>query len=151
MHWWLAQRPRSFCCLADHIGAESYPLLALLSALLPPLACSPGTSSIHLTPPGPRPQGFRTKEEVQRFSDVMDEMAYIVATKHSGSLKGEHSTGRNMAPYVEVEWGSKAYELMWELKELFDPQHVLNPGKALLENPLVAPCFVDCLAHSVLS
>ena len=32
-------------------------------------------------------QGFRTAEEVQRFSDMMDEMCYIVATKHSGSLK----------------------------------------------------------------
>ena len=32
-------------------------------------------------------QGFRTAEEVQRFSDLMDEMCYIVATKHSGSLK----------------------------------------------------------------
>ena len=32
-------------------------------------------------------QGFRNAEEVQRFSDMMDEMCYIVATKHSGSLK----------------------------------------------------------------
>ncbi len=32
-------------------------------------------------------QGFRSPEEVQRFSDMMDEMCYIVATKHSGSLK----------------------------------------------------------------
>lgn len=32
-------------------------------------------------------QGFRSPEEVQRFSDMMEEMCYIVATKHSGSLK----------------------------------------------------------------
>ncbi len=76
-------------------------------------------------------QGFRTPEEVQRFSNLMDEMCYIVATKHGGSLKGEHGTGRNIAPYVEMEWGSKAYELMWELKELFDPHYVLNPGVIL--------------------
>ncbi|KAK9821918.1 hypothetical protein WJX81_005753 [Elliptochloris bilobata] len=82
-------------------------------------------------------QGFRTAEEVQRFSDMMDEMCYIVATKHSGSLKGEHGTGRNIAPYVEMEWGSKAYELMWELKELFDPDYVLNPGVILNKDPNV--------------
>ncbi len=35
-------------------------------------------------------QGFRSAEEVQRFSDMMDEMCYIVATKHSGSLKVSH-------------------------------------------------------------
>lgn len=80
-------------------------------------------------------QGFRNKEEVQRFSDMMDEMCYIVATKHSGSLKGEHGTGRNVAPYVEMEWGTKAYELMWELKFMFDPDFVLNPGVILNKDP----------------
>eukprot|EP00775_Hariotina_reticulata_P006936 gene6936-7154_t len=80
-------------------------------------------------------QGFRTKEEVQRFSDVMEEMCHIVATKHSGSLKGEHGTGRNVAPFVEMEWGTKAYELMWELKELFDPDYVLNPSVILNRDP----------------
>ena len=80
-------------------------------------------------------QGFRTKEEVQRFSDMMSEMSYIVATKYSGSLKGEHGTGRNVAPFVEMEWGTKAYELMWELKTLFDPENILNPGVVLNRDP----------------
>ncbi len=38
---------------------------------------------------------------------MMEELCYIVATKHSGSLKGEHGTGRNVAPFVEMEWGTK--------------------------------------------
>lgn len=37
-------------------------------------------------------QGFRSPEEVQRFSDMMEEMCYIVATKHSGSLKVRRAT-----------------------------------------------------------
>ena len=45
--------------------------------------------------------------------------------------QGEHGTGRNVAPYVEMEWGTTAYELMWQLKELFDPEFVLNPGVIL--------------------
>jgi hypothetical protein len=49
----------------------------------------------------------------------------------TGSLKGEHGTGRNVAPFVEMEWGTKATELMWELKQLFDPDFVLNPGVIL--------------------
>jgi hypothetical protein len=36
-----------------------------------------------------------------------------------------------MAPFVELEWGSKAYDLMWELKEIFDPEYLLNPGVIL--------------------
>ncbi|KAK9818314.1 hypothetical protein WJX72_010431 [[Myrmecia] bisecta] len=82
-------------------------------------------------------QGFRTPQEVQRFNDMMDEMCYIVATKYSGSLKGEHGTGRNMAPFVEMEWGTKAYELMWQLKEMFDPDYVLNPGVVLNHDPYI--------------
>ena len=82
-------------------------------------------------------QGFRTPEEVKRFQDMMDEMCHIVAVKHRGSLKGEHGTGRNMAPYVEMEWGAKATELMWELKEIFDPDYVLNPGVILNEDAMV--------------
>ena len=46
-------------------------------------------------------------------------------------MQGEHGTGRNMAPFVEMEWGRKAYGLMWDLKELFDPDYVLNPGVIL--------------------
>ncbi|KAK9843234.1 hypothetical protein WJX74_009043 [Apatococcus lobatus] len=80
-------------------------------------------------------QGFRNAEEVKRFSDLIDELCFIVATKHSGSLKGEHGTGRNMAPFVEMEWGRKAYGLMWDLKELFDPDYVLNPGVILNQDP----------------
>merc|ERR1712205_293636 len=43
-------------------------------------------------------QGFRSTAEIERFDAMMQEMAYIVATKHKGSLKAEHGTGRNMAP-----------------------------------------------------
>lgn len=51
---------------------------------------------------------------MQRFSDMMEEMCYIVATKHSGSLKGEHGTGRNVAPFVEMEWGTKVGDKGWK-------------------------------------
>eukprot|EP00217_Crustomastix_stigmatica_P007397 CAMPEP_0183793250 /NCGR_PEP_ID=MMETSP0803_2-20130417/3086_1 /TAXON_ID=195967 /ORGANISM="Crustomastix stigmata, Strain CCMP3273" /LENGTH=1128 /DNA_ID=CAMNT_0026037623 /DNA_START=16 /DNA_END=3400 /DNA_ORIENTATION=- len=76
-------------------------------------------------------QGFRTDAEVKQYSAMMQELCEIVAEKHGGSLKAEHGTGRNVAPFVEMEWGSKAYEYMWELKELFDPEYILNPGVIL--------------------
>jgi len=76
-------------------------------------------------------QGFRTDAEVERYSLMMEELCTIVAEKYGGSLKAEHGTGRNVAPFVEMEWGKKATDLMWELKELFDPEYVLNPGVIL--------------------
>lgn len=68
---------------------------------------------------------------------------------HNGSvgvLQGEHGTGRNVAPYVEMEWGTTAYELMWQLKELFDPEYVLNPGvilNAVSQQHPANPMFVE--------
>lgn len=58
-------------------------------------------------------------------------------------LQGEHGTGRNVAPFVEMEWGSKAYDLMWELKALFDPNFVLNPGVVLNKVNLAQPCLMS--------
>lgn len=46
----------------------------------------------------------------------MHDICYNVAVVHGGSLKAEHGTGRNVAPFVEMEWGTKAYELMWEVR-----------------------------------
>ena len=60
--------------------------------------------------------------------------------------QGEHGTGRNVAPYVEMEWGSRAYNLMWRLKELFDPDYVLNPGVILNK---VVPCSTSMESNDV--
>ncbi len=76
-------------------------------------------------------QDFGTESEVDRYGKFMDDIADLVVTKYEGSLKAEHGTGRNMAPYVEKEWGSQAYQLMKELKQLFDPKGILNPGVIL--------------------
>ena len=55
----------------------------------------------------------------------------LVATKYNGSLKAEHGTGRNMAPFVEKEWGPEIYALMKRIKNAFDPNHILNPGVSI--------------------
>ncbi len=80
-------------------------------------------------------QDFSTDEEVERYHGFMDEVCHMVVEKYDGSLKGEHSTGRNMAPYVELEWGAQAYTLMREIKTLFDPDKLLNPGVILNDDP----------------
>ncbi|RRJ83202.1 FAD-binding and (Fe-S)-binding domain-containing protein [Aestuariirhabdus litorea] len=80
-------------------------------------------------------QDFSTSEEVSRYSGFMDEVAQLVAVEYGGSLKAEHGTGRNMAPYVELEWGSDAYRLMQRLKQLLDPAGLLNPGVIINDNP----------------
>jgi D-lactate dehydrogenase len=76
-------------------------------------------------------QGFGDPAEVDRYRRFMDAVCRMVVEKYDGSLKAEHGTGRNIAPFVELEWGAEAYHLMRALKGLFDPQHLLNPGVIL--------------------
>uniref|UniRef100_A0A7S0W731 D-lactate dehydrogenase (cytochrome) n=1 Tax=Hemiselmis tepida TaxID=464990 RepID=A0A7S0W731_9CRYP len=81
-------------------------------------------------------QDFETQEQVDRYAGMMDYLCKMVVNLE-GSLKAEHGTGRNVAPYVELEWGKKATGIMWELKALFDPEDQLNPGVVLNTNPNV--------------
>jgi D-lactate dehydrogenase len=62
-------------------------------------------------------------------------MVSIVSGKYDGSLKAEHGTGRNMAPFVETEWGSEAYAIMRDLKSLLDPDGMLNPNVIINDRP----------------
>jgi D-lactate dehydrogenase len=76
-------------------------------------------------------QDFSSKEEIDRYAGLMSEISQLVVHKYNGSLKAEHGTGRNMAPFVEMEWGKEAYILMKQIKEIFDPLNILNPGVIL--------------------
>jgi len=79
-------------------------------------------------------QDFSIQSEVVRYRDFMDEVVRLVVEKYDGSLKAEHGTGRNMAPFVQKEWGEAAFQLMREIKNIFDPFHLLNPGVILNED-----------------
>jgi D-lactate dehydrogenase len=76
-------------------------------------------------------QDFNSQTEIDRYGHLMAEVSDMVVYKYDGSLKAEHGTGRNMAPYVEMEWGKDAFKLMKEIKKIFDPLNILNPGVIL--------------------
>ena len=80
-------------------------------------------------------QSFDSDREVQRYKDMINDVGELVVTRYDGSLKAEHGTGRNMAPYVEFEWGTKAFEVMKRIKSIFDPACILNPGVIFNDDP----------------
>ena len=80
-------------------------------------------------------QSFDDPAQVARYAAFMGDVAQLVAVEFGGSLKAEHGTGRNMAPFVELEWGTDAYQLMWKIKRLLDPKGILNPDVVLSEDP----------------
>jgi D-lactate dehydrogenase len=86
---------------------------------------SAGNLHFQLTP------DFTKPEDLERYEAFMEELVELIVGKYDGSLKAEHGTGVNMAPYVEREWGEKATSMMWRVKQLADPNGLLNPGVVL--------------------
>lgn len=113
-------------------------------------------------------QSFDGDEAVTQYKKLMNEVVDLVVDKYDGSLKAEHGTGRNMAPFIKREWGADAFELMQKVKKLFDPHNILNPGvifnadpecyvKNIKPLPVAHPiidkciecgfCEINCLSH----
>jgi D-lactate dehydrogenase len=112
-------------------GAKDLQALLGRHGFLPGVAGHASAGNLHfmLTP------DFAKQEDLERYEAFMGGLVELIVDKYDGSLKAEHGTGVNMAPYVEREWGPKATELMWRLKRLADPDGVLSPGVVLSRDP----------------
>ena len=91
---------------------------------------------------------FSDPKDTKNFGDLVKEMSERVSG-FGGSLKAEHGTGRMVAPFVEMEWGKKAYEINRRIKAIFDPTRILNPDVIITDDPdvykknLKAQCAID--------
>ncbi|HEY6636262.1 MAG TPA: FAD-binding and (Fe-S)-binding domain-containing protein [Solirubrobacterales bacterium] len=121
------------CVPPERIAESARDIQALLTehGFLPGVAGHTSAGNLHfmLTP------DFSKEEDTERYEAFMEQLVELILNKYDGSLKAEHGTGLNMAPYVEREWGQKATELMWRVKELADPDGVLSPGVLLNRDP----------------
>jgi D-lactate dehydrogenase len=121
------------CVPPTRIAEGARDLQALLGAhgFAPGVAGHASAGNLHfmLTP------DFSKPEDVERYEGLMAGLVELIVDKYDGSLKAEHGTGINMAPYVEREWGTPATELMWRVKRLADPDGVLSPGVVLNRDP----------------
>ena len=91
---------------------------------------------------------FSDPKDTKNFGDLVKEMSERVSG-FGGSLKAEHGTGRMVAPFIEMEWGRKAYEINRRIKAIFDPTRILNPDVIITDDPdvykknLKAQCVID--------
>jgi D-lactate dehydrogenase len=117
------------CVSPARIAECAHDLQPLLieHGFLPGVAGHASAGNLHfmLTP------DFSKPEDIERYEAFMEGLVGLIVDKYDGSLKAEHGTGINMAPYVEREWGTEATELMWRVKRLADPDGVLSPGVVL--------------------
>jgi D-lactate dehydrogenase len=121
------------CVQPERIAECAEDLRALLGkhGFLPGVAGHASAGNLHftLTP------SFAEESDRERYDTFMGELVELIVDKYDGSLKAEHGTGVNMAPFLEREWGSKAVELMWRVKQLADPDGILGPGVILNRDP----------------
>lgn len=87
-------------------------------------------------------QGLEDPEDIERYKRLMADIENLVVKQYGGSLKAEHGTGRNMAPFVRNEWGDKAWSMMRRLKDALDPKGLLNPGVIFNDDP---ECYIKSM------
>ncbi len=121
------------CVHPARVGEMAADLQALLSkhGFLPGVAGHAYAGNLHflLTP------NFGDQGDLERYESFMGALAELIVGKFDGSLKAEHGTGVNMAPFLEREWGPAAVEYMWRVKQLADPDGILGPGIVLNRDP----------------
>lgn len=71
---------------------------------------------------------IRDEEEMKRVEEAFDEI-FEKAISFGGTITGEHGVGEVKAPYLEMKLGKAGIEIMKRIKETFDPNQIMNPGK----------------------
>ena len=78
---------------------------------------------------------LKTTEGQKMFRDVATDIAHLVK-KYRGSLSGEHGDGRLRGEFIPLMVGDHCYQLMREVKAVFDPENIFNPGKIVDTPPM---------------
>lgn len=78
---------------------------------------------------------IKTPEGLAKMKSMAAEIADLVHS-FGGSLSGEHGDGRARAPYIEKILGSEMMALLKQVKDIWDPEHLLNPGKIVDAKPM---------------
>lgn len=83
-----------------------------------------GAGELHLRPI----LNLKKKEDVVLFRKITHDVAKLVK-KYNGSFSGEHGDGIVRAEFIPIMIGEQNYELLKEVKKVFDPKNIFNPGK----------------------
>ncbi len=76
-----------------------------------------------------------TDQGIETMKQMADEIASLVR-KYRGSLSGEHGDGRARAPYIANVLGEEMIPVLQQVKEIWDPNYLFNPGKIVLPKPI---------------
>ena len=78
---------------------------------------------------------LKSQEDIEHMKAIA-EYACTLIKQYGGSMSGEHGDGRVRSPLLEGFFGKEVYGLFREIKELFDPSGLMNPGIIVDPNPI---------------
>jgi FAD/FMN-containing dehydrogenase len=81
------------------------------------------------------------RPDTAKIIDQLSHKVYDLVIGYNGSISGEHNDGFIRTPYVQKMFGKDMYVLFLQIKKIFDPHNIFNPGKK------VGSTFSDALAH----
>jgi len=90
-----------------------------------------GSGEIHLRPI----INLKTVEGNKQFRLIAEEIATLVK-KYKGSLSGEHGDGRLRGEFIKQMVGEHNYQLMKDVKRIWDPHNIFNPNKVVDTPPM---------------
>lgn len=93
------------------------------------------TGELHLRPV----LNLKNEQDVKLFRTISEEIAILVK-KYGGSLSGEHGDGRLRGEWIPLMYGEKVYDLMRQMKRIWDENGVFNMGK-IIETPPMDNCL----------
>lgn len=87
-----------------------------------------GDGNLHPTVP----TDIRNKEEFARVEKAFEEI-FEKAVELGGTITGEHGVGAMKAPYLKLKLGEEGIQVMKRIKQSFDPNNIMNPGKMFMD------------------
>ena len=115
-----------FCVLPEKMPEFLPKLLAILKKhqIKANIAGHAGDGNYHIIPL----MEFKKESERAKITPVSDEV-FALIKEYGGTITAEHNDGIIRTPYVEEMFGTEVYGLFKEVKQIFDPQNIFNPGK----------------------
>jgi FAD/FMN-containing dehydrogenase len=98
----MAEYPQMTYTIAGHVGDGNFHIIPLVDPTDPTLA---------------------------KAIDTLSHKVYDLVVEYRGSISGEHNDGLVRTPYVEKMFGPGMVALFYEVKKIFDPHNIFNPGK----------------------
>jgi len=101
-----------------------------------------GDGNAHINPL----MDMKNSDDVRRMATISKEIHSTVIHQFGGSLCGEHGDGRVRGEFLRELYGEEVYTLFTQVKQIFDPDQILNPGVKLTEVPFTTHLDTERLA-----